>query len=157
MVLVVELLRIWAGLRCGHRVQGPGELEEGRRQEREWRGARRQHGSHAPAILDCLARCQDPPLTRSAVSANRPQVEQLHLFTGMDTIAGTVAIKLNKGKKLDHVGIKVELIGQIGERFACNLRVRVVQRSRLRAELLYDRGNPYEFTSLTKDLEAPGA
>ena len=25
------------------------------------------------------------------------------------------------------------------------------------AELLYDRGNPYEFTSLVRELEGPGA
>jgi len=43
---------------------------------------------------------------------------------------------MQKGKKVEHQGIKVELIGQI--------------------ELLYDRGNPYEFTSLVRELEAPG-
>jgi vacuolar protein sorting-associated protein 26 len=37
---------------------------------------------------------------------------------------------------VEHLGIKVELIGQI--------------------ELLYDRGNPSEFTSLVRELEGPG-
>lgn len=61
--------------------------------------------------------------------------EQLYLFTGADTIAGEVVIDL-KGKKLDHIGIKIELIGHI--------------------ELYYDRGNPYEFTSLVRELESQG-
>jgi len=37
---------------------------------------------------------------------------------------------------VDHLGIKIELLGHI--------------------ELLYDRGNPYEFTSLVRELEGPG-
>lgn len=57
------------------------------------------------------------------------------MFAGSDTIEGMVSIDL-KGKKLDHVGIKIELIGHI--------------------ELLYDRGNPYEFTSLVRELESQG-
>jgi len=65
------------------------------------------------------------------------ELEPTYLFTGRDTIAGQVLVKLGKkGQKLEHIGIKIELIGQI--------------------ELLYDRGNPYEFTSLVRELEAPG-
>jgi len=60
----------------------------------------------------------------------------LYLFTGNDNITGTVTISLKQGKKLEHIGIKIELIGQI--------------------ELMYDRGNPYEFTSLVRELEPPG-
>ena len=40
------------------------------------------------------------------------------------------------GYKLEHQGIKIEFSGQI--------------------ELYYDRGNHYEFTSLTKELARPG-
>lgn len=43
---------------------------------------------------------------------------------------------MNPGKKVEHVGIRVELIGQI--------------------ELFYDRGNHFEFTSLLKELAPPG-
>jgi len=59
--------------------------------------------------------------------------ETLYLFTGADTVAGTVGMDLKGKKSLDHVGIKIELIGHI--------------------ELLYDRGNPYEFTMLVQELE----
>lgn len=40
------------------------------------------------------------------------------------------------GNKLEHQGIKIELIGQI--------------------ELFYDRGNHHEFASLVKELARPG-
>ena len=63
------------------------------------------------------------------------QEEKLYLFTGKETVAGVVHLRL-KGKKLEHIGIKIELIGHV--------------------EFLYDRGNPYEFTSLVRELETPG-
>lgn len=62
--------------------------------------------------------------------------EQLYLFSATDTVSGSVEVNL-KSKKLDHLGIKIEFIGQI--------------------EFQYDRGNPYEFTSLVRELEGPGA
>lgn len=62
--------------------------------------------------------------------------EKAFLFTGKETVTGTVKIALGKTKKLEHIGIKIELIGQI--------------------ELLYDRGNPYDFTSLVRELAPPG-
>lgn len=39
--------------------------------------------------------------------------ETYYVFTGNDTVAGEVAIKM-EGKKIEHFGIKIELIGQIG-------------------------------------------
>lgn len=65
------------------------------------------------------------------------EMEKLFMFTGNQTVAGNVHVTLGKsGKKVEHIGMKIELIGQI--------------------ELLYDRGNPYEFTSLVRELEPPG-
>lgn len=63
------------------------------------------------------------------------EVEPLFLLTNADNVAGTVIIK-HKGKKVEHLGVKIELIGQI--------------------EFMHDSGNPYEFTSLVSDLEGPG-
>lgn len=40
--------------------------------------------------------------------------KQLPLFTGDDIIEGEVEIRLNSAKKVDHMGVKLELIGQIG-------------------------------------------
>ena len=45
-------------------------------------------------------------------------------------------MRLRDGKKLEHHGIKVEFIGHI--------------------ELYYDRGNHYEFVSLSQELASPG-
>jgi len=69
-------------------------------------------------------------------SDGRGGTEQQYLFAASDNIIGTVDIAVNGGKKLDHQGIKVELIGQI--------------------ELLHDRSSTYEFTSLVRELEVPG-
>lgn len=74
-------------------------------------------------------------LPQVLVRNENDQDEKMYLFTGKDTVAGNVKIGL-KGKKLEHIGIKIELIGQV--------------------EFMYDRGNPYEFTSLVRELEAPG-
>merc|ERR1740117_1709383 len=54
----------------------------------------------------------------------------------VETVAGSINLVMTKGKKIEHVGIKVELIGQI--------------------ELFYDRGNHFEFTSLMRELAPPG-
>jgi len=71
-----------------------------------------------------------------AVKNENGELEELYLFTGNDDVSGSVYVDLPKGKKLEHTGIKVELIGLI--------------------EYLYDRGNPYEFSTLSRELEAAG-
>ncbi|XP_058460155.1 vacuolar protein sorting-associated protein 26B-like [Malaya genurostris] len=59
------------------------------------------------------------------------------LYYDGETVSGKVNITLKKpGGKLDHQGIKVELIGQI--------------------ELYYDRGNHHDFLSLVRELARPG-
>jgi len=59
------------------------------------------------------------------------------LYYDGESVSGQVEVKLKQaGKKLEHYGIKVEFIGQI--------------------ELIYDRGSRHEFTSLVKELAAPG-
>lgn len=50
---------------------------------------------------------------------------------------GTVSISLNKGKKLDHMGVRVELTGVI--------------------ENLYDKTQSSTFLQLVRDLEPPGS
>lgn len=43
------------------------------------------------------------------------QQEELYVYEGTDAVKGTIAITLKKNeKKLEHLGIKVELIGQVG-------------------------------------------
>ncbi|CAN7066603.1 unnamed protein product [Brassica rapa subsp. trilocularis] len=58
------------------------------------------------------------------------------LFQSQETIAGKVIIEPYQGKKVEHNGVKVELLGQI--------------------EMYFDRGNFYDFTSLVRELDVPG-
>ncbi|KAL0728916.1 hypothetical protein Bca4012_025009 [Brassica carinata] len=58
------------------------------------------------------------------------------LFHTQETIAGKVCIEPYQGKKVEHNGVKVELLGQI--------------------EMYFDRGNFYDFTSLVRELDVPG-
>mmetsp|Transcript_75145 Transcript_75145/g.125282 ORF Transcript_75145/g.125282 Transcript_75145/m.125282 type:complete len:305 (+) Transcript_75145:103-1017(+) len=59
------------------------------------------------------------------------------LFGPDDNISGEATVDVSGGRKLEHTGIKIEMIGQI--------------------EMLYDRSSTYEFTSLVRELETqPG-
>ena len=40
--------------------------------------------------------------------------EEMLLFVGQETVSGTVEIVLPPGRAVDHLGIKIEMIGQIG-------------------------------------------
>jgi vacuolar protein sorting-associated protein 26 len=64
------------------------------------------------------------------------KVKNLIYYDGED-VGGTVHIRLKKpGTRIDHQGIRLELIGQI--------------------ELYYDRSNHHPFTALSKLLHYPG-
>jgi len=58
------------------------------------------------------------------------------LFCGTETIAGQVRVMAPPGKRIEHQGIKIELLGQI--------------------ELFFNRGEFYDFISLVRELDAPG-
>lgn len=59
------------------------------------------------------------------------------LYYDGETVSGRVNVTLKKpGSKLEHQGIRIDLIGQI--------------------ELYFDRGNHHEFLSLVKELARPG-
>jgi vacuolar protein sorting-associated protein 26 len=63
-------------------------------------------------------------------------VEKQPLVIGKEPIVGTVVVKPIPGKKLEHLGVKIELLGQI--------------------EMFYDRSNQHNFMSLVKELLSPG-
>jgi len=90
--------------------------------------------SGTPADIDIVIKDADK-LPQAMGHNENGELERQYLFTANDLIAGTTTIKL-KGKKFEHTGIKIELIGQI--------------------ELGGEKGNPYEFTSLVRELEGPG-
>ncbi|XP_044507309.1 vacuolar protein sorting-associated protein 26A-like [Mangifera indica] len=58
------------------------------------------------------------------------------LFQSQENISGKVSIEPAQGKKVEHNGVKIELLGQI--------------------EMHFDRGNFYDFTSLVRELDVPG-
>ncbi|KAF9625621.1 hypothetical protein IFM89_024689 [Coptis chinensis] len=64
------------------------------------------------------------------------QTVMVPLFQSQENIVGKVCIEPFQGKKLEHNGVKIELLGQI--------------------EMYFDRGNFYDFTSLVRELEVPG-
>jgi len=62
--------------------------------------------------------------------------DKLPLYIGNESVKGVAKVIPKEGKKLEHQGILLELIGQI--------------------EMFYERGNNYEFLTLSKELAAPG-
>lgn len=58
------------------------------------------------------------------------------VFGGTETVSGSVEISVPTGKKLEHLGIKIEMIGLI--------------------ELYFDRSSTLKFTTLVRELESAG-
>lgn len=74
---------------------------------------------------------------KKIVVAGTETKELLSIFEGQETLFGAAEIVIPPGKKVDHLGIKIEMIGQI--------------------ELYYERGNCMKFTSLVRELEVAGS
>lgn len=73
---------------------------------------------------------------QASIKKENGQTAVVPLFQNHETIAGEVSVEPFHGKKVEHVGVKIELLGQI--------------------ELYFDRGNFYDFTSLVRELDVPG-
>ena len=60
-----------------------------------------------------------PASTSSTSSTPKPGtndseiVKNVPIYTGLDTVKGEVRVELPQGKKLEHLGVKVELYGRI--------------------------------------------
>ena len=54
---------------------------------------------------------------KSVKIAGQSKNEEMLLFGGHEAVSGTVEVVLPPGRTVDHLGIKIELIGQIGEYF----------------------------------------
>ncbi|KAF3969538.1 hypothetical protein ACB098_08G144900 [Castanea mollissima] len=70
------------------------------------------------------------------IKKDNGQTVMLPLFQSQENIIGEVLVEPTQGKKFEHNGIKIELLGQI--------------------ELYFDRDNFYDFTSLVRELDVPG-
>ncbi|AFR94716.1 vacuolar protein sorting 26 [Cryptococcus neoformans] len=70
------------------------------------------------------------------VKGEKDQRELCAVYYDGESVSGQVNVRVKDGKKYQHDGIRIELIGSI--------------------ELFYDRGNHYEFVSLSQELAAAG-
>lgn len=77
------------------------------------------------------------PNRKTAPLARDRKGERAYIYTDGEDISGGAIVSVRPGKKLEHQGIKVELIGQV--------------------DMLFDKSSSYDFFSITKDLEPPGA
>ncbi|KAK9833956.1 hypothetical protein WJX74_010963 [Apatococcus lobatus] len=92
-------------------------------------------GQTVPIQLE-FHRRDGQPVKNATVKVKGLGTEQLPLFNNKDSIYGEVKVSNIPGKKLEHQGIKVQLLGQI--------------------ELASERGHPHDFLALVRDLSPPG-
>lgn len=59
--------------------------------------------------------------TKAQKVAGQP-AEELLIYSGQESVVGTVEIS-SPGRKIDHLGIKIEMVGQIGEKKILYLHV----------------------------------
>ena len=88
------------------------------------------------AVTMDLTYAAGPTQRTAVVKSDQGSLDTLPLFTDGDTVAGTVHISPAPGKRVDHLGVKIEVLGQI--------------------ELYFDRGNAYDFVSLVREVMTPG-
>ena len=86
------------------------------------------------AKLEITLDDQEGRQTYLAKSHEKPAGEALPIYSGDDKVSGKVKVILPPGKKLEHLGIMVELRGV--------------------TELYYDRSQSEDFVSLVQELEA---
>jgi len=62
--------------------------------------------------------------------------QRLFVYLSEEPVKGSVVVTVKSGKKIEHQGIRLDLIGEI--------------------EVVYDRGNRHDFMTLTQSLAPPG-
>jgi len=75
-------------------------------------------------------------ITKDGPGGTKQNVDRIPVFEAHETVSGHVRVTTKGGKKVEHVGCKLELIGRI--------------------EFFYESGSRYEFVGLARELEAPG-
>lgn len=93
------------------------------------------------------------------VKGEKDQRELCAVYYDGESVSGQVNVRVKDGKKYQHDGIRIELIGSIGETIMFDIFPRGSGWSAIRKsllELFYDRGNHYEFVSLSQELAAAG-
>ncbi|KAH9617456.1 hypothetical protein KSS87_011051 [Heliosperma pusillum] len=93
-------------------------------------------GAFKPACHISFTFADEKNRKKVPVKRENGQTVMVPLFHSQDNIFGQISVEPVQGKKIEHNGIKVELLGQI--------------------EMYFDRGNFYDFTSLVRELDVPG-
>lgn len=89
------------------------------------------------SVCTCDITLDTEPNRRTAPLGRDKKGERAYIYTDGEDVAGTAVVSVRPGKKLEHQGIRVELIGQV--------------------DMLHDKSSSYDFFTMTKDLEPPGA
>jgi len=84
--------------------------------------------------VDFVLEHQESRKTTTIQTDKGPQ--KLLVYTQEEPIKGVIKVSVKPGKKIEHKGIKVELLGQI--------------------EVVYDRGNHHDFLSQTQEISQSG-
>lgn len=84
-----------------------------------------------------LAIALDGAETRATIRHPAEKAKQIPLFREEELVRGTLKVVVPDGKRLEHTGVKIEMIGVI--------------------EMPHERQSSYEFTSLVRELESAGA
>ncbi|KAA6417127.1 MAG: subunit of retromer complex [Trebouxia sp. A1-2] len=92
-------------------------------------------GTNATVQLE-FRRADRKPVKAASIKGKGSETEQLPLYTNKDSVVGEIRVANTPGKKVEHQGIKVQLLGQI--------------------ELKTERGTPNDFLALVRDLAPPG-
>lgn len=71
-------------------------------------------GFSAPVNIDVAYTASPDRKYRDSVSSTTGLPQRIYIFSNGDDIAGEVKIGVGGGKRLDHLGVKVELKGVIG-------------------------------------------
>ena len=79
---------------------------------------------------------QEMVKVKGTVKGGNHNVEYLPLYKNKDTVKGLVKVIPIPGKRVEHLGIRVQLVGEI--------------------VLASDKGHPHEILSLVRDLAPPG-
>ncbi|XP_021843612.1 vacuolar protein sorting-associated protein 26A [Spinacia oleracea] len=93
-------------------------------------------GAFKPACHISITFADEKNRKKVPIKKENGQTVMVPLFQSQENIVGKISVEPVQGKKIEHNGIKVELLGQI--------------------EMYFDRGNFYDFTSLVRELDVPG-
>lgn len=78
---------------------------------------------------------QPTPLVHTPTPYIYPPPSTLTVYTAEEKCSGSVSLQIPQGKKCEHLGLKVELVGRI--------------------DMFYDRGGAHDFISQVRELEPP--